>query len=160
MYQPDAAEALCRAANEAGLHVAMETCGFAPEETIRELAPLVDIFLFDYKLTDPELHKQYTGVSNELILKNFATLSKSQKDFVIRTPLIPTVTDTEENTRAIAELLFRNNVKYIEFLPYNKMAGAKYTLAGQTYEPSFDETAPVHLREDILKEYEIKYRII
>ncbi len=150
----------CLSRLEGKSHRAVQTSGYCPPSVFCEVLKNCDYMLYDIKLVDGAAHKRYTGVSNELILKNFATLSKSQKDFVIRTPLIPTVTDTEENTRAIAELLFRNNVKYIEFLPYNKMAGAKYTLAGQTYEPSFDETAPVHLREDILKEYEIKYRII
>jgi pyruvate formate lyase activating enzyme len=55
----------------------------------------------DIKLADSELHKQYTGVGNEIILKNFMVLKESGKPFVIRTPLIPNITDIKENLEKI-----------------------------------------------------------
>ena len=57
----------------------------------------------------------------------------SGKDFIIRTPLIPTVTDTVENIEAIAKLLSTNKIKYIELMRYNKLAGAKYSMLGMEY---------------------------
>lgn len=89
-------------------------------------------------------------------MKNFKTLAKSKKDFVIRTPLIPTVTDTEKNIRAIARLLSDNGIHYIELLPYNRMASSKYQLAGKVYRPSFDEKVPVAVRTELFAEYGIK----
>ena len=106
------------------------------------------------------MHRKYTGVSNESILQNFKTLAASGKDFVIRTPLIPTVTDTEENIEAIAALLEENGIKYIELLPYNKMAGSKYQLAGKIYEPSFDGNRPVEIRTEIFAKHGIEARKI
>ena len=134
---------------------AVQTCGYCKPELFNEVLANCDYMLFDVKLIDDALHRRYTGVSNVNILKNFETLVHSGKDFVIRTPLIPTVTDTEGNIRKIAELLSKNGVKYIELLPYNKFAGSKYQLDGRTYSPSFDENIPVCFRHEIFAEYGI-----
>ena len=141
-------------------HRAVQTCGFCSSSVFDRVLENCDYMLFDLKLVNDAMHKRYTGVSNECILKNFRMLASSKKDFVIRTPLIPNVTDTEENMRAIAELLSENRVKYIELLPYNKMAGSKYKLAGRKYMPSFDESQPVVIRSEMFDEYGIKAKKI
>ena len=84
---------------------AVQTCGYCSPTLFDKVLESCDYMLFDIKLVDDCLHKKYTGVSNALILENFKTLASSGKDFVIRTPLIPTVTDTEDNARRTAELL-------------------------------------------------------
>lgn len=139
---------------------AVQTCGYCSAAVFDRVLEACDYMLFDVKLVDGAMHKKYTGVSNALILENFRRLAKSGKAFVIRTPLIPTVTDTEENIRGIAELLSENGVKYIELLPYNKMAGSKYKLVGREYEPSFDGSIPVSIRTEIFAEYGIEAKII
>ncbi len=141
-------------------HRAVQTCGFCPPETFDAVLANCDYMLFDVKLINNDLHKKHTGVSNEIILKNFRTLAQSGKDFVVRVPLIPTVNDTEENIRQTAKLLQENSITYVELLPYNKMAGAKYKLAGMQYAPSFDGTLPVELRTDIFAEYGIQAKKI
>ena len=139
---------------------AVQTCGYCSPAVFEEILENCDYMLFDIKLVDDTLHRRYTGLSNEVILNNFRTLISSKKEFVIRTPLIPTVTDTEENIRAIAKLLSECGVGYIELLPYNKMAGSKYKLAGKEYTPSFDNTIPVSVRSEIFAEYGIDAKII
>lgn len=139
---------------------AVQTCGSCAPELFSRVLDACDYMLFDVKLVDDALHKKYTGASNAQILKNFSTLAASGKDFVVRTPIIPSVTDTEDNTRRIAELLNENGVKYIELLPYNKMAGSKYKLAGREYAPSFDTGLPVEIRIDLFKEYGIEAKSI
>ncbi len=84
----------------------------------------------DMKLIDREAHKRYTGVYNDCILSNIETLKKSGKNFVFRVPLIPGITDTKENLTAIRALTEGFKVEY---LPYNKMAGAKYPMLGMSY---------------------------
>jgi pyruvate formate lyase activating enzyme len=139
---------------------AVQTCGYCSPTLFPKVLDNSDYILFDLKLVDEALHKRYTGVSNSVILQNFHTLLSSGKSFVIRTPLIPTVTDTEENLRAIASLLEQNGINYIELLPYNKMAGSKYSLTGKVYEPSFDENLPVSVRTELFSEYGIRAEII
>ncbi len=150
----------CLTLLEGRVHRAVQTSGFCQPETFERVLESCEYILFDIKLVDDALHRRYTGVSNESIIKNFKTLTESGREFVIRTPLIPTVTDTEQNIRDIAELLSSHGVKYIELLPYNKMAGAKYPLAGREYSPSFDTSAEVNIRTEIFAEYGIKARKI
>ena len=138
----------------------VQTCGYCSPSLFEKVLDSSDYMLFDVKLVDEALHKRYTGVSNDLILQNFRALASSGKDFVIRTPLIPTVTDTEENLEAIAGLLERNGISYIELLPYNKMSGSKYRLAGMEYAPSFDESLPVSIRTELFTKHGIQAKII
>jgi pyruvate formate lyase activating enzyme len=88
----------------------------------------MSLIYMDLKLADPERHKEYTGVDNASILRNLEYLRG--KNAVIRTPLIPGITDTEENLAAIKKL-----VGYLphELLPYNEMADAKYGMLGMEY---------------------------
>lgn len=146
----------CLSLLEGKTNRAIQTSGYCSRPLFKKILANCDYVLFDIKLIDDALHKRYTGVSNSLILENFRTLASSGKDFVIRTPLIPAVTDTEENLEGIARLLSQNGVKYIELLPYNQMAGSKYSLAQMQYNPSFDESRPVALRTEIFERYGIK----
>jgi len=139
---------------------AVQTCGYCNGDLWKKVLDNSDHILFDIKLVSDDLHKKYTGVSNRQILENFKALTQSGKSFVIRTPLIPTVTDTEENITSIAELLKRYGVRYIELLPYNKMAGSKYRLAGMEYSPSFNTDIPCQPRANIFKSFGIEPKII
>ena len=141
------------------LHTAVQTSGFAEGDVFDRVLSLADHFLFDIKLIDPDMHEKYTGVKNELILRNFEKLAESGNEFVIRVPLIPTVTDTEENATAIAKLLRKNRVNYVELLPYNKMAGGKYAMLGRSYAVDFDETLEPQARTEIFKKYGISAKI-
>jgi pyruvate formate lyase activating enzyme len=61
--------------------------------------------MMDIKIADPQIHYRYTGQDNSFILANLEILKKSGKPFVVRVPLIPRISDTEENLEAIAVLL-------------------------------------------------------
>ena len=87
----------------------------------------------DIKLADAEQHKQYTGVDNEIILKNAVWLKQSGIKHTFRTPLIPDITDTEENLKAIQTIVGDSPW---EKLAYNPLAGAKYASVGRTFDLS------------------------
>ncbi len=112
------------------IHKAIETCGYADEELFKEVIKRVDFVMFDIKLADSELHKKYTGVSNDLILKNLEHLRKSGKPFVIRTPLIPGITDKKDNLSKIEKIV--NGDKW-EQLQYNTLTSLKYERIGENY---------------------------
>lgn len=134
MLQFDFTLSLMKAAKEAGLHTCMETCGYAPEERYREIAPYVDIFLFDYKITDPEKHRECTGVTNELILSNLRMLDGAGSKIILRCPIIPTVNDTEEHLSAIANLANSlSNVLEINIEPYHPLGSGKSEMLGKDY---------------------------
>ena len=112
-------------------HIAVETSGYAEKSVFKKVIEKVDFVIMDIKLADPKAHKLYTGVDNSVILENLKELQASGKAHVIRTPLIPGITDTEDNLSKIESLV--GNSKW-ERLPYNKMAGAKYGMLGLKYE--------------------------
>ena len=142
------------------LHTAIQTSGFCSEKVFATALELSDYFLYDLKLIDDTLHKQFTGVSNQAILQNFRTLAKSNTAFTVRTPLIPGVTDTESNLTAIAKLLQENGIERIELLPYNKMAGGKYKMLLREYTPGFDESVDSNPRLEIFDLYSVKAEIL
>ena len=114
-----------------GYHLAIETCGYASAEVFKNVISRMDYVIMDIKLADDVLHQRYTRKSNQSILQNYNLLRESGVPFVIRTPLIPNITDTEENLRAIADLIKGDPW---EKLPYNELAGAKYAMLGKVYD--------------------------
>lgn len=113
-----------------GVHKAIQTSGYTDALTYKRVIEQFDYVMQDIKLADKESHKAYTGVDNERILKNIEWLKESGKEFVFRVPLIPGITDTEENLRAIAEITGDCRT---ELLKYNAFAGAKYAMVGMEY---------------------------
>ena len=112
------------------VHVAIETCGYASAETFEKVISKCDFVMMDLKLASPVAHKEFTGVDNSPILQNAKLLQKSGKKHLFRVPLIPSITDTEENLRGVAEIAGESSV---ELLPYNTMAAAKYPNVGREF---------------------------
>jgi pyruvate formate lyase activating enzyme len=127
-----------------GLHVTLDTSGFGSLSDFRLLAGLSNLVQFDLKLMNPEKHRQYTGQDNGPILRNLDLLANLPTPCVIRVPLIPGVTDTDENLSAIAEAArCLPNLLGVELLPYNRAAGGKYGSWGMKYQPGVDESESV-----------------
>ena len=116
--------------NTRPLHRAIETSGFADPAVFRDIASRCDLVIMDIKLADSEKHAEYTGVPNDIILKNYAWLKASGIPHTVRVPLIPGVTDTRENLAAISRIVGGDRV---ELLRYNKAAGAKYPNVGRKF---------------------------
>jgi pyruvate formate lyase activating enzyme len=132
MMQAEFAAAFARALKARGIHVAMETCGQARAEDFEAIAPYVDLFLFDYKATGPQAHRELTGVDGERILENLALLDALKKRIVLRCPLIPGANDTDEYLAAIAGLVERYPaIAGLELLPYHRMGETKRVQLGE-----------------------------
>ncbi len=143
------------------IHVAIETSGYAPENIFKEVVDRVDLVLMDIKHADPEIHKQYTGKDNKLILKNLTYLCNSGKKFYVRIPLIPGVNDTRENMEKTAELLKDTiGLERVELLPYHKTAGAKYSMVGKEFKPMFDTEKMPNVFLEPFKKYHINCQVL
>jgi len=112
------------------IHIAIETCGYAKADVFSEMLKRVDLVIMDIKIADRELHKTYTGVFNDLILNNFNLLKESGKAYLIRIPLIPGYTDTEDNLRRISDIIGNSPC---ELLSYNPLASVKYSQVGASF---------------------------
>lgn len=132
MLQPDFTLELLKAAKAEGIHTCLETCGWASERAYRSVLPFVDLFLFDYKATDPETHRHLTGVDNTLILANLDMLYQNSAAILLRCLLVPGVNDEDGHLAGIAAL----NQKYpglrgIELLSYHNIGNSKYEQYGR-----------------------------
>ncbi len=112
------------------LHTAIETCGYADQALFREVIDAVDYVMFDLKIAHSDTHRLYTGVHNHLILDNLEWLRRCGKPYLLRTPLIPGITDTQENLTALAHIVGDSPW---ETLPYNPLTPAKYDRIGRPY---------------------------
>lgn len=132
LFQPEFTLELLKKAKENGLHTALETCGFANAELMSRTAELTDLFLFDYKETDPVLHKKYTGEDNRLILDNLSLLNDLGKKVILRCPIIPGYNDRDDHFSGISKTAGRFKcIEYIEIEPYHSLGSGKYEALGR-----------------------------
>ena len=134
LLQWDFSLALLRACKDMEIHTALDTCGLARWEIMDRIREYVDFFLYDLKLIDGEKHRQFTGVSNELILKNLQALSQRGHNIVVRVPVIPGVNDDDESIRQIGAFAARlAHLASIDLLPYHHIGMDKYTRLNKAY---------------------------
>jgi len=142
------------------IHILLDTSGQGSSADFQLLLNRVDLIYFDLKLIKADSHKHFTGQDNNLILKNLSLMSQSGVPFVIRVPLIPSITDTRENLSAIANTIHDiPGLLGVELLPYNRSAGAKYHAAGKKWMPDFNENDPVNVDLSIFEEIGIQVRV-
>lgn len=145
-FQEAFALKLLRLAREAQVHTCVETCGFAPLSLLEQAARWVDLFLYDIKLTDPALHRQWTGVSNDRILENLRALDKMGAKTVLRCPVIPGVNDTPAHFQGVAKIA--NSLMHLQEIhlePYHPLGVSKARRLGREslLEGSFPSEAAV-----------------
>lgn len=125
LYQPEFAIALAKAAKEKNIHVCVETSGFGPSGSILALAEYTDIFLYDYKATGDD-HQRFTGVDNELILRNLFLLDAKGCQIILRCPMVPGRNLTDAHIHAIIVLAKRlKNLIEIDIEPYHNIGAGK-----------------------------------
>lgn len=113
------------------IHTALDTSGYASEQTFKRLAVNVDLFLFDLKLMDEKKHRVYTRVSNKPILKNVQFLHENKIPVIIRFPFIPGINDGD-NLLEMRDFLLSKcpDFKEIHILPYHNIFSHKYLQFG------------------------------
>lgn len=126
--QPDFLSSLLKECKEAGLHTTVDTSGYAPTRIFEKIIGHTDLFLYDLKLMNDELHQKYTGVSNKLIHTNLKWLDENYKNICIRIPVVPGITDSQENISETINFLMKlENISEINLLPYHKTGEGKYS---------------------------------
>ena len=126
MLQIDFLAEILKKCRENGINTAVDTAGNVPWDYFEKILPYTDLFLYDIKAVDSEIHKNFTGVSNNLILNNLTGLFARTANIRIRIPIIPGVNDTTAETRNIKKFLSEYKPLEIELLPYHSMGEHKY----------------------------------
>jgi pyruvate formate lyase activating enzyme len=127
LMQPEFLLDLLEACGRLGLQRAVDTTGYAQSSVLLETAKQTDLFLYDLKHMDADKHKEYTGVSNELILANLELLARQGAKIRIRVPVIPGLNDDAKNLQALKKfILTLPGVREVHLLPYHRAAREKY----------------------------------
>jgi glycyl-radical enzyme activating protein len=128
MMQPDFLAEVLHKCRDNNIHTAVDTAGNVPFSLFDRMIDDIDLFLYDIKAFDSELHKKLTGAGNELILENLSKLSKYGKQIIVRIPYIPGLNDKEISK--IADFLFELNIFKVEILGFHRLGETKYTALG------------------------------
>ncbi|MEM9352097.1 MAG: glycyl-radical enzyme activating protein, partial [Planctomycetota bacterium] len=119
--------ALLSEAKQADIHTCLDTSGLFHDQLLEKLAPLVDLFYFDYKATGEELHRRLTGVAPGPILENLGRLYAKGCSIVLRCPFVPGINVSAEHLAELASISKRfPDLKGIEVLPYHRAGRHKY----------------------------------
>jgi pyruvate formate lyase activating enzyme len=136
LLQSDFLIEMLKECGKRGIHRAVDTAGHVKTTLLLEVAKHTDLFLYDLKMMDPGLHKNWTGVDNELILNNLLAIAKAGSEIIIRIPLIGGVNDHEENIRHTSAFIaaLSGSPKEVHLLPYHPIAQHKYVKLGRSGE--------------------------
>lgn len=125
LMHPDFCAELLKRLKENGVHTAVDTCGFVSRVAIDKVMPYTDIFLYDLKAYDEDVHIKCTDQSNKVILENLKYIDSCEKNIEIRIPYVPKYND--DQMEKMGEFLSKlNNVVKVRVLPYHNYAGSKY----------------------------------
>lgn len=135
--------ALLSAAKAEGIHTCVETNGYIPADTLAGIAPLTDLFLLDFKLSDDEGLKPYTRASGPLWQNTMDTLTAMGKPVILRLPVIPGINDTPRHfAEAVRIRRAHPNVEDLEIMPYHAIGAAKWEQLGMRYSLGDIATVP------------------
>lgn len=133
------AQALLTEAQEEGIHTCIETTGMGD---LGAVLPHLDMLYFDIKAMNPQLHKELTGIENQIIQENLALAAKSGVPMVVRLPFVPGYNDGEEELNALGQRMQELGLKELEIMPYHEYGLAKYEALGRDYEVESEKPGP------------------
>lgn len=127
--QPGFTRELLRLARQKGIHTAIESNLNVSFDILSEILKDTDLLMCDCKIFDEDKHRQYTGVSNRLILENLTRLSGFDIPVIVRTPVMAGINDMPQEIASISELASRlPGLLYYEMLPYHSLGLSKGTV--------------------------------
>ena len=114
---------MCR---ENGIDCAIETSFIYYDA---EVLQKMSVIMADLKIWDSDLHREHTGVSNEMIKEHFRMANNLGIPIIARTPVIPEINQGIEKISDFLKML--ENVKQYELLPYHPLGSAKRKALGR-----------------------------
>lgn len=155
LQQPEFLLTLLREFGARSIHRTVDTSGFTKTETLLEIAQHTDHFLYDIKMMDPELHRQWTGVGNDRILKNLEELAATGASINVRIPLIKGVNDDADNINQTASFIamLPGEKKVVNILPYHNIMVSKHLRLGSVFNAQTASEPSVEELEDIVETF-------
>ena len=143
-----------------GSPVAVETSGYASDEIFEDVMQKCSLVMLDWKVSDPELHRHYTGVDQSPIRRHAEMLAAGDTPFILRMPIIPGVNDNPGHFETAAKLVKNaKSLVRVDVLPYQPAAGAKYEMVGMTYAPDFEDGRNPHFFTEIFDREGVPFQL-
>ena len=153
LMQPEFTLELFKLAKENNLHTCIETSGFGKWEELYEISKYVDIFLYDYKISDPLLHEKCTGVTNKQIIENLKKLDENGSKIILRCPIIPGINDNKEHFDAILKLTEElKGILEVNLEPYHPLGISKLERLNKESEYKNREFMDKEILKELAKE--------
>jgi pyruvate formate lyase activating enzyme len=117
------------------IHTAIETTAFANPDVFLQVMPYINFAFIDVKHMDSESHRKETGVGNELILSNIASLKASgwAGRLILRQPTIGGFNDGEQNALQLIDFMNAHGLYEINLLKFHPLGETKWNQLGKTY---------------------------
>ena len=170
LMHPEFVNQLIDESGKRGVKVCIDTCGYGDSRVLMEMAikdNVTDI-LYDMKSINDEVHKEYTGASNQLIIFNLRMLaadSRTKDKLIMRMPLIKGVNDSDDIIKATGELYREIRIKRVDLLPYHSLGiGKKRNVGGvqeEFYQPTEERIAEIekYFKDEIYMNVQILGRV-
>jgi pyruvate formate lyase activating enzyme len=142
---------------EEDIHTAVDTSGYVETDLLKKISPLVNLYLFDIKHLNNTIHRRYTGVDNDIILKNFDWLINSGYDVVARIPVIPKVNADPDYINSLMNYLEERKCESfneVHLLPYHHIGCAKYEKFKVNGNNTFEEPS-----SDLMEKYADRFEM-
>ena len=141
------AEELIDLAAKEGVRVCLDTSGYGDGDALLHLAAKENVsdILYDMKAIDDEVHKEYVGRSNAVILENLKALAADpaiREKIRMRMPLVAGVNDGQDMIEQTTMLYKELGLKKLTLLPYHDLGLAKMRNIGgepEAFEAPSDE---------------------
>lgn len=148
LAQPEFAAELARLLWEQGIGVDIDTCGYVSRQALDAVIPYTDVFLYDLKAMDPQVHRRCTGRDNRIILDNLRCLSERGCRMEIRYPLVAGWNDGEcEQIGAFLKEL--QGIRKVKVLQYHDFAASRYAALGMENTLPRTQTTAAHMEKAV-----------
>jgi glycyl-radical enzyme activating protein len=127
---PEFTARLARLLRAEGIDVALETCGYFDLENLRPFLKELEVVLFDIKVYDDAGHRRLCGAGNTVIKQNLKFLVEARDrqegpPVRPRLPLVPGMTDGQDNLKGWAGFLRGLGIAFLTVVPYHPMGALK-----------------------------------
>jgi pyruvate formate lyase activating enzyme len=137
MLQWEFASLLLETCHNAGINTCVESAlPTADPDQLDAVLKHTDLLIADIKDMNGARHRKYTGIDNNIILKNIKYAIERGVRTVIRTPIIPGVNDDEQSMLAIGMFIreeLGGDIAQYQLLPFRKMGTEKYATLQRPY---------------------------
>lgn len=139
LLQSKALAILAKKCKESGIHTALETSGVIPTKYIQNLYPFIDTWLVGMRLLTGSSKLKSKNLEKS-IHKTLAFLTqKPSADIIIRIPVIPDYTTSDNYLITVNKILKEYQIKKIDLLPYNPDSDLYYKAIDLPYHLEYNQ---------------------